>query len=166
MEHPLQHIKIKDFTTESGALISEMNLSYQVFGQDLGTAPIILVNHALTGNSYVAGKEGWWRDIVGDEKAINTKTYTILSFNIPGNGFDRFLIDNYKDFIARDVAKIFLEGLSILKIDKLFALIAGSLGGGIAWEMMVLNNNLTQHFLPIATDWKSTDWLIANCQIQ
>ncbi|MCL7764853.1 bifunctional aspartate kinase/homoserine dehydrogenase I [Polaribacter sp. Z014] len=166
MEHPLQHIKIKDFTTESGALISEMNLSYQVFGQDLGTAPIILVNHALTGNSYVAGKEGWWRDIVGDEKAINTKTYTILSFNIPGNGFDGILIDNYKDFIARDVAKIFLEGLSILKIDKLFALIAGSLGGGIAWEMMVLNNNLTQHFLPIATDWKSTDWLIANCQIQ
>ncbi|MGJ8761722.1 MAG: bifunctional aspartate kinase/homoserine dehydrogenase I [Polaribacter sp.] len=166
MEHPLQHIKIKDFTTESGALISEMNLSYQVFGQDLGTAPIILVNHALTGNSYVAGKEGWWRDIVGDEKAINTKTYTILSFNIPGNGFDGILIDNYKDFIARDVAKIFLESLSILKIDKLFALIAGSLGGGIAWEMMVLNNNLTQHFLPIATDWKSTDWLIANCQIQ
>ncbi|MDN3621126.1 bifunctional aspartate kinase/homoserine dehydrogenase I [Polaribacter undariae] len=166
MEHPLQHIKIKDFTTESGALISEMNLSYQVFGQDLGTAPIILVNHALTGNSYVAGKEGWWRDIVGDEKAINTKTYTILSFNIPGNGFDGILIDNYKDFIARDVAKIFLEGLSILKIETLFALIAGSLGGGIAWEMMVLNNNLTQHFLPIATDWKSTDWLIANCQIQ
>ncbi|AUC22103.1 bifunctional aspartate kinase/homoserine dehydrogenase I [Polaribacter sejongensis] len=166
MEYPLQHIKIKDFTTESGALISEMNLSYQVFGQDLGTAPIILVNHALTGNSYVAGKEGWWRDIVGDEKAINTKTYTILSFNIPGNGFDGILIDNYKDFIARDVAKIFLEGLSILKIETLFALIAGSLGGGIAWEMMVLNNNLTQHFLPIATDWKSTDWLIANCQIQ
>ena len=120
----------------------------------------------LTGNSYVAGKEGWWRDIVGDEKAINTKAYTILSFNIPGNGFDGILIDNYKDFIARDVANIFLEGLSILKIDKLFALIAGSLGGGIAWEMMVLNNNLTQHFLPIATDWKSTDWLIANCQIQ
>ncbi|WP_405611614.1 bifunctional aspartate kinase/homoserine dehydrogenase I [Polaribacter sp. Asnod1-A03] len=166
MEYPLQHIKINNFTTESGVLIAELNLSYQVFGQDLGTAPIILVNHALTGNSYVAGKKGWWQDIVGDEKAINTKTYTILSFNIPGNGFDGFLIDNYKDFIARDVANIFLKGLSILKIDTLFALIAGSLGGGIAWEMMVLNNKLTQHFLPIATDWKSTDWLIANCQIQ
>ncbi|MEN8880524.1 MAG: bifunctional aspartate kinase/homoserine dehydrogenase I, partial [Polaribacter sp.] len=92
--------------------------------------------------------------------------YTVLSFNIPGNGFDEFLIDNYKDFIARDVAKLFLEGLSTLKIKQLFALIGGSLGGGIAWEMVVLNNQLTQHFLPIATDWKSTDWLIANCQIQ
>ncbi|MCG1037334.1 bifunctional aspartate kinase/homoserine dehydrogenase I [Polaribacter sargassicola] len=166
MEHPLQHIKIHNFTTEIGVLIAELNLSYQIFGQNLGTAPVILINHALTGNSYVAGEKGWWKDIVGDEKAINTKNYTILSFNIPGNGFDGFLIDNYKDFIARDIARIFLQGLSILKIDRLFALIGGSLGGGIAWEMMVLNNKLTQHFLPIATDWKSTDWLIANCQIQ
>ncbi|ARV16329.1 bifunctional aspartate kinase/homoserine dehydrogenase I [Polaribacter sp. SA4-12] len=166
MKDLLQHIKINDFTTEAGALISEMNLSYHVFGKKLGTAPVVLINHALTGHSNVAGKEGWWQDIVGDKKAINTEVYTILSFNIPGNGFDGFLIDNYKDFIARDVARIFLEGLSTLNIDKLFALIGGSLGGGIAWEMVVLNNKLTKHFLPIATDWKSTDWLIANCQIQ
>ncbi len=162
----MKHIKIKNFTTEASVIISELNLSYQVFGLPLGTAPIVLINHALTGNSDVAGEQGWWLAIVGEKKAIDTNAYTILSFNIPGNGFDGFLIDNYKDFIARDIAKIFLEGLSILKIDKLFALIGGSLGGGIAWEMMVLNNSFTQHFLPIATDWKSTDWLIANCQIQ
>ena len=166
MTHPLKHITIKDFTTEAGAKIPELNLSYQVFGKELGTAPVILINHALTGNSEVAGKNGWWQDIVGKEKAIDLAVYTVLSFNIPGNGFDEFLIDNYKDFIARDVAKLFLEGLSTLKIKQLFALIGGSLGGGIAWEMVVLNNQLTQHFLPIATDWKSTDWLIANCQIQ
>ena len=166
LAHPLEHIKIKDFTTEAGAKIPELNLSYQVFGKELGTAPVVLINHALTGNSEVAGKNGWWQDIVGKEKAIDIDVYTVLSFNIPGNGFDEFLIDNYKDFIARDVAKLFLEGLSTLKIKQLFALIGGSLGGGIAWEMVVLNNQLTQHFLPIATDWKSTDWLIANCQIQ
>jgi len=166
LEHQLQHIKIKNFTTETGASISELNLSYQVFGKELGTAPVVLINHALTGHSNVAGNEGWWVDIVGEEKAINTNTYTILSFNIPGNGFDGFLIDTYKEFIARDVARIFLEGLSVLKIKTLFALIGGSLGGGIAWEMVILNTKITQHFLPIATDWKSTDWLIANCQIQ
>ena len=166
MKHPLQHIKIKNFSTELGAKIPELNLSYQVFGQELGTAPVILINHALTGNSDVGGENGWWQDVVGKEKAINTDVYTILSFNIPGNGFDGFLIDNYKDFIARDVAQIFLEGLGTLKIKQLFALIGGSLGGGIAWEMMVLKSDLTKHFIPIATDWKSTDWLIANCQIQ
>lgn len=166
MKELLKHIKIKNFTTEAGVKIPELNLSYQVFGKELGSAPVVLINHALTGNSNVAGKDGWWQDIVGLEKAINTEVYTILSFNIPGNGFDSFLIENYKDFIARDVANIFLEGLNLLKIDRIFALIGGSLGGGIAWEMLVLNTKLTKHFLPIATDWKSTDWLIANCQIQ
>ncbi|TMM32172.1 bifunctional aspartate kinase/homoserine dehydrogenase I [Polaribacter aestuariivivens] len=166
MKDKLQHIKLKNFTTELGVNIPDINLSYQVFGQDLGTAPVVLINHALTGNSDVAGEKGWWLDIVGKDKAINTEVYTVLSFNIPGNGFDGFLIENYKDFIARDVARIFLKGLTELKITQLFALIGGSLGGGIAWEMIVLNKKITQHFLPIATDWKSTDWLIANCQIQ
>jgi homoserine O-acetyltransferase len=162
----LKHIKIKEFTTEAGASFSELNLSYQVFGKELGTAPVVLINHALTGHSNVAGDEGWWKDIVGQHKAINTDVYSILSFNIPGNGFDGFLIEDYKAFIARDIARIFLEGLSALKITQLFALIGGSLGGGIAWEMVVLDTKITQHFIPVATDWKSTDWLIANCQIQ
>jgi homoserine O-acetyltransferase len=166
MENQLQHTNIKNFTTESGAQFLDIQLSYQLFGQELGTAPVVLVNHALTGNSDVAGKNGWWKDIIGIEKTIDTNTYTILGFNIPGNGFDGFIIEDYKSFIARDVANIFLIGLQQLKIEKLFALIGGSLGGGIAWEMLVLSTKLTKHFIPVATDWKSTDWLIGNCQIQ
>ena len=130
------------------------------------TAPIILVNHALTGNSNVAGKDGWWSDLIGDGKCIDTEKYTILCFNIPGNGFDGFIIENYKDFVAGDIARIFLLGLEQLEIDKLFAIIGGSLGGGIAWEMTAINTNITEHLIPVASDWKSTDWLIANCQIQ
>ncbi|MBT3546348.1 MAG: homoserine acetyltransferase, partial [Flavobacterium sp.] len=29
-----------------------------------------------------------------------------------------------------------------------------------------LNPSIAQHIIPIAADWKSTDWLIANCSIQ
>ncbi|MFD2725262.1 bifunctional aspartate kinase/homoserine dehydrogenase I [Hyunsoonleella rubra] len=166
MKHPLQHIIIKDYTTESGVLNTAIKLSYQVFGQALGSAPIVLVNHALTGNSNVAGDDGWWQDLIGVDKVIDTKLYTILAFNIPGNGFDGFVIDNYKDFVARDVANIFLKGLEILKTGQLFATIGGSLGGGIAWEMAALAPDFTEHLIVVATDWKSTDWLIANCQIQ
>ncbi len=32
--------------------------------------------------------------------------------------------------------------------------------------MAVLKPNFTEHLIVVATDWKSTDWLIANCQIQ
>lgn len=144
----------------------DIKLSYEVFGLPLHTAPIILVNHALTGNSNVAGENGWWTTLIGDGKCIDTKKYTILSFNIPGNGYDGFVIDNYKDFVARDIAHIFLSGLELLKINKVFALIGGSLGGGIAWEMAALDPHLAEHLIPVASDWKSTDWLIANCQIQ
>ncbi|CAL2076820.1 bifunctional aspartate kinase/homoserine dehydrogenase I [Tenacibaculum sp. 190524A02b] len=162
----LKHLTITSYITESGAQFSNLPLSYQLFGKKLGTAPVILINHALTGNSNVAGEDGWWKDVIGKNKVISTKEYTILSFNIPGNGYDDFLIDDYKSFIARDIAKIFLQGLKQLKIEKLFALIGGSLGGGIAWEMAIIQPKITQHFIPVATDWKSTDWLIANCQIQ
>ncbi len=166
MKHLLQHINIENYTTESGALVPEIKLSYQVFGQPLGSAPIILVNHALTGNSNVAGKDGWWKDLIGAHKIIDTKLYTILAFNIPGNGYDGFVIKNYKDFVARDVANIFLLGLEKLNIEKVFATIGGSLGGGIAWEMAVNKPDFTEHLITVATDWKATDWLIANCQIQ
>ena len=162
----LKHIVIENFTSEKGNIYPELKLSYQVFGKKLHTAPVVLINHALTGNSNVAGENGWWTDLVGENKTIDTNQYTILSFNIPGNGFDGFVIENYKDFEARDIAKIFLVGLKQLQIEKLFSLIGGSLGGGLAWEMAVINPEITQHLITVATDWKATDWLIANCQIQ
>ncbi|WP_417445083.1 bifunctional aspartate kinase/homoserine dehydrogenase I [Joostella sp.] len=165
MKNDLLHISLKKYTTLSG-VTQDIDLSYQVFGRALHTAPIVMVNHALTGNSDVSGVNGWWKDLIGDGRAIDTNNYTVLAFNIPGNGYDGFVIDNYKDFVARDIARIFLKGLEALKITKLYALIGGSLGGGIAWEMAALKPDITQHFIPVATDWKSTDWLIANCQIQ
>jgi aspartokinase/homoserine dehydrogenase 1 len=161
----LQHLKIKKYTTYSGSSL-DISLSYQLFGPALHTAPIVLVNHALTGNSDVAGEHGWWSALIGDDKCIDTKKYTVLCFNVPGNGYDGFVIENYKDFVARDIANIFLQGLELLDIKRIYALIGGSLGGGIAWEMAVLKPNLTEHLIPVASDWKSTDWLIANCQIQ
>ncbi|NAY92323.1 bifunctional aspartate kinase/homoserine dehydrogenase I [Muricauda sp. JGD-17] len=161
----LQHLKINRFHAESG-VDQDLKLSYQLFGQPLHSAPVVLVNHALTGNSNVTGETGWWSDLIGEGKCIDTEVYTILAFNIPGNGYDGFVVENYKDFVAGDIARIFLSGLEQLKIDRLFAIIGGSLGGGIAWEMAAQNPNITQNLIPVASDWKSTDWLIANCQIQ
>lgn len=164
----LKYISISNFEIASG-VIHPIELSYQLFGQPLYEAPIVLVNHALTGNSNVCGEEGWWSDLIGENKCIDTNLYTILAFNIPGNGFDseeKHLIENYKDFTARTIAEIFVLGLKSLNINKLFAVIGGSVGGGIAWEIAALEPHLIEHLIPVASDWKSTDWLIANCHIQ
>lgn len=166
MENKPTSIIINNFTTESGVFYASLNLSFEVFGLALNTAPIVLVNHALTGNSQVIGENGWWNSLIGESKTIDTQKYTILAFNVPGNGYDDTLIEMYSDFNARDIAKLFLEGIKVLKIQKLYAIIGGSVGGGIAWEMVALEPKITQHLIPIATDWKSTDWLIANCFLQ
>ncbi|MCB0436740.1 MAG: alpha/beta fold hydrolase, partial [Mangrovimonas sp.] len=87
-----------------------------------------------------------------------------------GNGFHSQSLDDlkldYKDFTARDVAGLFAQGLDQLKINKLFAVIGGSVGGGIAWELAALRPKLIENLIPVAADWKATDWVIANCFIQ
>lgn len=161
----LQYVNIDNYKALSGLELG-VKLSYQVFGKPLNSGPIVLVNHALTGNSNVAGENGWWNALIGEQKVIDTTKFTVLAFNIPGNGYDGFLIEDYKSFVARDIAKLFLMGLEALNVSTLFAIIGGSLGGGIAWEMAVLKPNLSEHLIPVATDWKATDWLMASCQIQ
>jgi homoserine O-acetyltransferase len=144
-------------------------LSYQLFGQELHTAPVVLVNHALTGNSNVAGDTGWWNSLVGLGKLIDSNSYTIISFNIPGNGYDenkKNYIENYEDFTARDIAKLFGLGLNYLGVNNLFAAIGGSLGGGIAWEMAVLYPDLIENLIPVASDWKASDWILAHNKTQ
>lgn len=144
----------------------EIPLSYEVFGKTLGTAPIVLVNHALTGNSTVSGSKGWWKNIIGTQQIISTKKYSILSFNIPGNGYNNFFIEDYESFTSKDIANLFLLGLKHLKIQRLHSIIGGSLGGSIAWEMLALQPNLAENFIPIASDYKTHDWLYSQCLVQ
>ncbi len=166
LENKPNIITIQNFTTESGAFYPSLNLSFEAFGPELNTAPIVLVNHALTGNAHVIGSTGWWNDLIGENKTIDTHKYSVLAFNVPGNGFDGDSIENYFDFNARDIAKLFIQGVEHLQIKQLYAIIGGSVGGGIAWEMIALQPKITKHLIPIATDWKSTDWVIANCYVQ
>lgn len=162
----LEFTLISNFRTESGKLIESLPLSYQIIGPELGSAPLVLINHALTGNSDV---EGWWSELIGPGKTIATDRFTVIAFNIPGNGFDEnpdHLFGNYRIFTGRDIASAFWKGLENLGVDKVFAIIGGSLGGGIAWEMSALKPRSVTHLIPIATDWKATDWVLANVLIQ
>lgn len=164
MKTELQHINFL-YKTDSKREY-HIPLSYQLFGRELFSAPIILVNHALTGNSNVAGEKGWWKQLIGENQVIDTTKYTVLCFNIPGNGYDDFFIDEYSDFTPSDIANIFLKGLESLHIKNIYALIGGSLGGGIGWEMLSKKPDLAEIFIPIACDSKTRDWLHAQCLVQ
>jgi len=166
LEDELKHILLEDFETLTGSKIKKIQISYQVFGKELGSAPVILVNHALTGNSLVSGINGWWSEIIGFEKPIDTTKYSVLCFNIPGNGFNENNFDFNLDLNLGDIALLFIKAIDKLKLTKLHAIIGGSIGGCLTWEMIALKNDLASIIIPVASDWKASDWLIANTFLQ
>ena len=165
----LQKILVKNTVLQSCATLKNINVFYEVFGQPIGNAPVVVVNHALTGNSTVSGKNGWWNNLIGENKVIDTNLYTIIAINIPGNGYDNDsyeFIENYKDYCVFDIAKLFWKTLFELQINVIFAIIGGSLGGAIAWEMAKQETNRIKHLIPIATHYVATDWVLANVFLQ
>ena len=164
------HYDLLDFVTSYGVRIPSLRVTYQLFGKPLGTAPVVVVNHAFTGNSQVAGENGWWGEAIGTAKVINTDIYTVVAFNIPGNGFyarEEDMITNYQHWAAVDVARLFNIALKEhLGLNSIFALVGCSLGGGIAWEMAALAPDYFQQLVIVAADWKATDWIIGNCLLQ
>ena len=162
----IKTISILDFKTHSGAVFDSIKLYYQQFGKQIGTAPVVLVNHSLTGDSKLTGEGGWWNEMIGSDKIIDTNRYTVLGFNIPGNGVMDQTFSNPEDFHAGDIAFLFLKGLYDLDVKFLHALIGGSIGGGIAWEMIAIAPKLCKFLVPVAADWKANDWIIANTFLQ
>ncbi|APG60286.1 alpha/beta fold hydrolase [Christiangramia salexigens] len=162
----LREIVIDQFENSAGK-VQDIRLSFQFFGNKPTEAPVVLVNHALTGNSEVTGEFGWWKDLIGEDKCIDLRKYCVLAINIPGNGYKGHeVFKEYKDFKLKDIARLQAKVLEKLNIDKLYAIIGGSIGGALAWELAVLKPALAKHIIPVATDFKATDWLVANCRIQ
>src|SRR5690606_14273322 len=58
------------------------------------------------------------------------------------------------------------KALENLGISKLHAIIGGSIGGALAWELAALRPELAKNIIPIATDYKTTDWVLAHCKVQ
>ncbi|WP_324721647.1 alpha/beta fold hydrolase [Salinimicrobium sp. HB62] len=164
----LQEIVIPDFRNSAGT-VQKIHVFFRLFGQQPGTAPVVLVNHALTGNAEVSGEQGWWKELVGPKKVIDTNRFCVLAINVPGNGASgkrEHLLQNYTEFTLEDIAGIFLKVLDELQINSLFAAIGGSIGGALAWYLAVLKPNLIQNLIPIAADLKATDWVLGQCKVQ
>ena len=78
----IRTISIKNFKTHSGAIYHKINLYYQQFGRQIGKAPIVLVNHSLTGDANLTGDKGWWTEIIGKGKIIDTDKVVLEEQNL------------------------------------------------------------------------------------
>ncbi len=156
---------LTNFKLQCGKAVP-LTVSYQVFGKALHEAPVVLVNHSLTGNANVSGNTGWWSDIIGPKKLVDTEVYSVIAFNFPGNGENGSFLEDYQDWILRDVSEAIKISLDELGIKQLFAAIGGSIGGALAWEMAVSYPEFIENVIPIACHWQATDWILANTLLQ
>jgi len=76
---------------ESGAAIAPWQIAYQTYGTlNADRSNAILVCHALTGDQHVAnlhpvtGKPGWWSQMVGPGRPIDTDRFFVICSNVLG----------------------------------------------------------------------------------
>ena len=133
---------------DCGAELGNVTLAYQTYGRlNAGKSNAILVCHALTGDQFVAdqhpitGKPGWWQVMVGPGLPIDTDRYFVICVNVlggcmgttgpsstnPATGKPYGL--DFPVITVGDMVRMQSWLIDHLGIDKLFAVIGGSMGG-------------------------------------
>ena len=148
----LKHLKNiiikKPQKLDCGKEISNFPISYETYGTlNEKKDNAILVFHALTGDQFASGKnpitnkDGWWSYALGSGKAIDTEKFFVICANVIGGCMGSYgpsTIDeetgkpigtNFPVITINDMVNAQYNLLEHFKIDKLFAVIGGSMGG-------------------------------------
>ncbi len=159
---------------ESGEKLSPVTLAYETYGKlNADKSNAVLVLHAFSGDAHVSGEGGWWTDIVGGGRGIDTAKYFVICSNVVGGcrgstgpsstnpqtgkpyGTD-FPIVTIGDMVN---AQRYL--IDYLGIDKLLSVVGGSMGGMQVLQWMTAYPNRIRSAIPIATTLKHTPQQIA-----
>ncbi|KPK14556.1 MAG: homoserine O-acetyltransferase [Nitrospira bacterium SG8_3] len=166
---------------ENGQKLGPVTIAYETFGQlNADKSNVILVLHALSGDSHVAGyyheddpKPGWWDIMVGPGKGIDTDRYFVICSNILGScmGSTGPSSINPKtekpyglDFpfvTIGDMVRAQKKLLDHLGIKKVLSLIGGSIGGMQVLEWCVRFPGMAFSAIPLATTARHSALAIA-----
>ncbi|MGX7732859.1 homoserine O-acetyltransferase MetX [Rhodococcus sp. 2H158] len=152
----LSTVDIGPLTLESGATLPDVTVAVQRWGRLSPTRDnVVLVEHALTGDSHVTGpagpehpSPGWWSGMVGPGAPIDTDRWCVVATNVlggcrgttgPGSPApdgkawgSRFPGITVRDQVAAEVALA-----DALGIDRFAAVTGGSMGGMRTLEWIV-----------------------------
>lgn len=138
---------------DGGGVLAPVELAYETYGTlDADASNAILLCHALTGDQYVAsnhpitGKPGWWTRMVGPGKPVDTDRYFVICPNVigscMGSSGPESLAEDGQPFgmrfpviTIRDMVRAQAMLLDHLGIERLYAVVGGSMGGmqAITW---------------------------------
>ncbi len=167
-----EHNKItinKTLKLDSGVEIKDFDIAYSTYGKlNAAKSNVIIICHALTGDQYVAGlhpvtgKPGWWDNIVGDGKIIDTKRYYVLCANVIGGCMGSLGPKEINQATGKpyaltfpiitisDMVRAHAMLLDELKIENIFCVIGGSMGGMQVLEWAAKYKNRIHAAIPIA----------------
>ena len=156
---------------ESGHTLSPVDVVYETYGEpNEDRSNAILICHALSGDAHVAGYHhpndrltGWWDDMVGPGKVIDTNRWWIICPNILGScrgttgpvSINPATGEPYgPDFpiiTTGDMVEVQRRLVDHLGIERLYAVIGGSLGGFQVLEWSVRFPRMVRSAVCIAT---------------
>ncbi|MDA9178179.1 homoserine O-acetyltransferase [Candidatus Pelagibacter sp.] len=138
----------KPLKLDCGKTIKDFPIAYETYGKlNEKKDNAILVFHALTGDQFVTGinpitkKDGWWSFAVGPRKAIDTNKFFVICANVIGgcmgsygpsykdSNSNKILGINFPIITINDMVNAQYNLLEFFKIEKLFSVIGGSMGG-------------------------------------
>ena len=74
-----------ELTLESDEKLGPITLAYETYGElNPEKSNAILIAHALTGDAHVAGTDGWWGNLIGPGRGIDTDKYFVICSNVLG----------------------------------------------------------------------------------
>jgi homoserine O-acetyltransferase len=159
------------FWFRSGQFLANYELAYETYGELNATkSNAVLVCHALNASHHAAGiyehepsNIGWWDNMIGSGKPIDTNKFFVIAINNLGSCFGStgpmsinpntnkaygsdFPVVTVEDWV--DTQALLLDNLGI---EKLAAVIGGSLGGMQALSWSLRYPNRVAHTIIIAS---------------
>jgi len=154
---------------KSGAVLHDYTLAYETYGRlNADASNAVLVCHALNASHHVAGRAadgsvGWWDNLVGPGKPLDTERFFVIGVNNPGSCFGStgpmhrdpatgrvygadfpvVTVEDWVDAQARLVQR--------LGIRQLAAVLGGSLGGMQALAWTLRHPRQLRHCVAVAT---------------
>jgi len=156
---------------ECGKALAPIDVAYETYGElNKAGDNAVLICHALSGDAHVAGyhspedrKLGWWDNMVGPGKGIDTNKYFVICSNFLGGcsgttgpssinpetgkpyGLD-FPIITIADMVK--VQKLLLDKIGV---KKLLGVIGGSIGGMQVLQWAIEYPHFVKAAIPVAT---------------
>jgi len=170
-----------EMALDSGRRLGPITIAYETMGRlNADKSNVVLVLHALTGDSHVAGhysetddKPGWWDNMVGPGKGIDTDKYFVVCSNVlggcmgstgpasthPATGAPYGL--SFPMVTIGDMVRAQKALLDYLGIKRILSMTGGSMGGMQVLQWCIQYPEMVLSAIPLATTMRHSALAIA-----